>query len=141
MSTPSLINETQDLRIEHCRMFPDYLDLYSYLVELGKELPVINDDCEYIEMSGCQNKIYLGYWMSDGRMYFCGDSDSSIMRGVIMLLSMILSSHYPDEIAEADIYIFDRIGLKSNVSTLRQAGIDKIVETVKEMAKKEASKK
>lgn len=136
MSTPRLINEIQDLRIEHCQMFTDYLDLYSYLVEIGKELPVINDDCVYIEMSGCQNRIYLGYWMSDGRMYFCGDSDSSIMKGVIMLLSLILSSHFPDDIANSDIYIFDRIGLKGNVSTLRQAGIDKIVETVKEMAKK-----
>jgi len=138
MSTESLIKTNQELKIEELSCL-DYLELYSYFIELGTELELPNDDCEIVEMEGCQHKVTIAYWMADERMYFCGSSDSRIMKGIIHQLSLIVSGHYPNEIAESNIFIFDRIGIKSNVSTLRQAGIDKIVETFKEMARNEKS--
>lgn len=129
-----IIEETQNLRIDYLKDL-DYLDLYSYFIEIGHDLPNMNN-CSHTELlKGCQNEVNIGYWISDGKMYFTGSSTSGLMKGVIMMLSFILSSHYAIDIFNSKIFIFDKIGLSSGVSSLRSVGINNIIDKFKEFSK------
>ena len=119
------INEIQDQIIEEFSVFDDWMDKYSYLIELGKDLPQIvtsnKDDAHLID--GCQSRVWVAAEEHDGKVYFTADSDAVITKGVISLLIRVYSEHTIDEILDTDLYFIDRIGLKENLSPTRANGL------------------
>ena len=61
--------------------------------------------------------------MKDGLLYFTAESDALIVKGIIALLIRVLSGHTPQEIAAADLYFIDRIGLRDHLSPTRSNGL------------------
>lgn len=119
------INEIQDQIIEEFSVFDDWMDKYSYLIDLGKDLPAINtskkDETHLIE--GCQSRVWVDAEEKDGKIIFTADSDAIITKGIISLLIRVYSGHTPDEILNTDLYFIDRIGLKENLSPTRANGL------------------
>ena len=67
----------------------------------------------------------------DGNIVFTADSDALITKGIIALLIQVLSGHTPKEIAEADLYFIDRIGLKDHLSPTRSNGLLSMVKQIR----------
>ena len=67
----------------------------------------------------------------DGHIYFSADSDALITKGIIALLISVLSGHTPKEIAGADLYFIDRIGLKEHLSPTRSNGLLSMVKQIR----------
>ena len=89
------IKETQAEIIEEFEMFSDWMEKYEYLIELGKDLPIIDEKYKTEEnlIKGCQSQVWLHAVMQDGNMIFSADSDAIITKGIIALMVRVLSGH------------------------------------------------
>jgi len=121
------INELQDEIIEEFDSFDDWIERYELIIEYAKELekdPLPESDrTEQNLIDGCQSKVWFTCRCEDGKIYYRGDSDAMLVRGVVALLIHVLSGHEPKEILDADLYFIDRIGLKEHLSPTRTNGV------------------
>lgn len=119
------LNEVQDNIIDEFSVFDDWMDKYNILIEMGKELPLIDPKFKVKDylIEGCQSKVWL-YPQYDGIVVtFTADSDAIITRGIVALLIRVLSGRTTEEIIMADLYFIDRIGLRQNLSPTRSNGL------------------
>ncbi|MCD7937658.1 MAG: SufE family protein [Tannerellaceae bacterium] len=126
------INELQDNIVEEFSAFDDWMDKYALLIDLGNSLSPLDEQYkkENNLIEGCQSRVWLHAEYKDGKIYFQGESDAVIVKGIVSLLIQILSGHTPQEILDADLYFIDRIGLKEHLSPTRSNGL---VAMVKQM--------
>jgi cysteine desulfuration protein SufE len=127
------LKEVQDSIIDEFTVFDDWMDKYNYLIDLGKDLPVIDPRYKVKDflIEGCQSKVWL-YPEFDGKVIkFSADSDAIITRGIVSLLIKVLSGRTPQEIMTADLYFIDRIGLRQNLSPTRSNGLLSMVKQMK----------
>lgn len=126
------LNEVQDQIIEDFSIFEDWMDKYQQLIELGKDLPQIDEKkrTESYLIKGCQSKVWLDAELENGKILFSADSDAIITKGIVALLIQVLNQRTPKEIIDADLYFIDKIGLKENLSPTRSNGL---VAMVKQM--------
>lgn len=119
------INEVQDEIIEEFSVFEDWMDKYSYIIDLGNDLPELDEKYKTEEnlIDGCQSKVYVHPKMKDGRIIFKADSDAIITKGIIALLIRVYSKRTPDEILDSELYFIDKIGLKQHLSPTRSNGL------------------
>ncbi|CAM3865842.1 SufE family protein [Sphingobacterium prati] len=127
------INEIQNELIEDFAFFTDWMEKYEYIIQLGKEVPLIDEQYkteEYI-IKGCQSKVWLYPEVKDGRVYFTADSDAIITKGLVSLMVKVLSGHTAKEIVDADLYFVDEIGLKEHLSPTRANGLLSMIKQMK----------
>ena len=126
------INELQDEVIEEFSDFDDWMDKYQLLIDLGNEqeplAPEYKNDQNLID--GCQSRVWLQADLVDGKVEFQAESDALIVKGIVSLLVKVLSGHSAEEIADADLYFIEEIGLKEHLSPTRSNGL---VAMVKQM--------
>jgi len=131
------IKEKSQAVVEEFSMFEDWMDKYSYLIELGKDLPIIEEkykDQSHL-ISGCQSRVWLHAEEKDGLVFFTADSDAVITKGIISLLVSVLSGSKPSDIVNADFDFLDDIGLKSHLSPTRANGLVSMVKQIQLYAK------
>ena len=126
------IQEKSQSVVDEFSLFDDWMDKYSYLIELGKELPLIDEKYKNQThlISGCQSRVWLFAEEKNGVVSFTADSDAVITKGIISLLIRVLSGSSPSEIISADFNFLDVIGLKSHLSPTRANGL---VSMIKQM--------
>ncbi|MGO1520414.1 MAG: SufE family protein [Sphingobacterium sp.] len=127
------INEIQDELIDDFAFFQDWMEKYEHIIQLGKELPLINEvnkQDQYI-IKGCQSRVWLFPEMRDGCLFFTADSDAVITKGLVSLMVKVLSGHTPREIVEANLYFIDQIGLKEHLSPTRANGLLSMIKQMK----------
>lgn len=126
------INEIQDSVIDEFSAFDDWMDKYALLIDLGNSLPVLEEKykTESNLIEGCQSRVWLQADYVDGKIFFKGDSDAVIVKGIVSLLINVLSEHTPQDILDADLYFIEKIGLKEHLSPTRSNGL---VAMVKQM--------
>ncbi|MBR6048782.1 MAG: SufE family protein [Bacteroidales bacterium] len=127
------IQETEQQIIEEFANFDEWLDRYAYLIDLGKDCPVIEerDKTEQNLIKGCQSRVWLSCTYDNGVLHFRADSDAVITRGIIALLIRALDGHTPQEILDADLAFIDAIGLKEHLSPTRSNGLTSMVKQMK----------
>jgi len=127
------IKEVQDNIIEEFSLFDDWMDKYNLLIDLGKELPVIDPKFKVKDflIEGCQSKVWLHPDYDGKQITFTADSDAIITRGIVALLIKVLSNRSPDEIIATDLYFIDKIGLRQNLSPTRSNGLLSMVRQMK----------
>lgn len=127
------IKEQQDEIIADFELFGDWMDKYEYIIQLGKELPLIDPqykvDANLIK--GCQSRVWLHPECREGQLFFTADSDAVITKGLVSLVIKVLSGHSPAAIAEADIYFIDAIGLRNHLSPTRSNGLLSMLKQIK----------
>ena len=127
------INQVQDAIIEDFSVFDDWMEKYNLLIDMGKELPVIDPRFKtknYL-IEGCQSKVWLHPEFNGQKITFSADSDALITRGIVALLIKVLSNRTPDEIISSELYFIDRIGLRQNLSPTRSNGLLSMVRQIK----------
>lgn len=127
------INEIQDEIIEEFSVFDDWMDKYNLLIEMGKDLPIIDPKYktnDYL-IEGCQSKVWVHPDYDGEKITFTADSDAIITKGIISLLIRVLSYRTPDEIINSDLHFIDAIGLRQNLSPTRSNGLLSMVRQMK----------
>ena len=127
------INEIQDDLIEDFAFLTDWMEKYEHIIQLGKELPLIDEEYKQDQylIKGCQSKVWLYPSLEEGKIYFTADSDAVITKGLVSLMVKVLSGHSPQEIAASDLYFIDQIGLKEHLSPTRANGLLSMVKQMK----------
>ena len=127
------IAERQEEVIEEFAMFDDWMDKYEYLISLGKELPLIDENKKVEEniIKGCQSRVWLAADLTEGKIQFTADSDAIITKGIISLMIRVLTDSTPKEITEADLHFIDEVGLKEHLSPTRSNGLVSMVKQMK----------
>ena len=127
------IPEIQESIISEFALYDDWLDKYAYIIELGKECPLIDekDKTESNLIKGCQSRVWLSCEHRDGKLWFKADSDAVITKGIISLLIRALDGQTPQDILAADLHFIDEIGLKEHLSPTRSNGLTSMVKQMR----------
>jgi len=127
------IKDVQEEIITEFEIYDDWMDKYNYIIELSRDLPVIDPKLKVNGnlISGCQSKVWLDADYADGIVTYTADSDAIITKGIVSLLIRVLSNRSPDEILNTDLYFIDRIGLRQNLSPTRSNGLLSMIKQMK----------
>lgn len=130
------LKERSEQIAEEFSMFSDWMEKYEYIIELGKDLPLIDPVLKTDEriIKGCQSQVWLDAKFDGGKVHFTADSDAIITKGIISLLVRVLSDATPQEILEADLKFIDDIGLKEHLSPTRSNGLLSMIKQMKTYA-------
>jgi cysteine desulfuration protein SufE len=127
------IQEKQVQLIDEFSFFDDWMDKYNHIIDMGKDLPLIDPEKKTDEniIRGCQSRVWLDAQLMDGKVVFKADSDAIITKGIIALMVFVYSNETPEAILEADNHFIDAIGLKEHLSPTRANGLLAMVKQMK----------
>jgi len=127
------IKQIQEEIIDEFSMFDDWMDRYEYLIELGKSLPIIDEQFKLDEnlIKGCQSKVWLYSELEDDRVKFSADSDAILTKGIAALLLRVYSGQKPEDILTAETSFIDEVGLKEHLSPTRANGLVSMIKQIK----------
>jgi cysteine desulfuration protein SufE len=91
------IKEIQDEIVDEFSMFDDWMQRYEYIIELGKKLPLIEEEFKTEEniIKGCQSKVWLKGEQKGDVVIFTADSDAILTKGIIAILIRVLIKNLP----------------------------------------------
>jgi cysteine desulfuration protein SufE len=125
----------------------DYLeeweDRYRYLIELGRTLEALPEEAytEDNKVRGCASQVWLETKRlkdTDGNiiLFFRGDSDAHIVRGLVALVLALYSDHTPKDILATDaMQLFEKLGLAAHLTPQRANGLRAMVDRIKSEAR------
>lgn len=127
------IAELSEELVEEFDFLEDWMDKYTHLIEMGRELEPMPDeykDEEHI-VRGCQSKVWLHAEQEGSKVKFLADSDAIITKGLIAMLVKVLSNHSAKEIMDADLSFLDKIGVREHLSPNRSNGLNAMLKQMK----------
>ena len=127
------IEEIQNEIVEEFSMFDDWMQRYEYMIELGKSLPLIEEQYKTEDniIKGCQSKVWVHAALEGDKLVFTADSDAIITKGIIAILIRAFSNQKPKDIIEANTDFIDKIGLKDHLSPTRANGLVSMIKQLK----------
>ncbi|MCG2610440.1 SufE family protein [Flavobacterium sp. SM15] len=127
------IKEIQEEIVDEFSMFDDWMQRYEYIIELGKSLPLINEQFKTDDniIKGCQSKVWVHAEEQAGNVVFTADSDAILTKGIIAILVRTFSNQSPKAILESDTDFIDEIGLKEHLSPTRANGLVSMIKQIK----------
>ncbi|MGV3613381.1 MAG: SufE family protein [Fluviicola sp.] len=130
------IEEKQQEIISDFSIYDDWMDKYEYIIELGKELPLIDPEKKTEDrlIEGCQSRVWLDAHIDKDKIQLTADSDAIITKGIIGLLIRVLDNETPEDIVKSDLHFISDIGLQEHLSPTRANGLASMVKKIKLLA-------
>ena len=127
------IDQKQDEIIEEFSYFDDWMDKYELLIQLGKELPLIDEQYKVDSklIRGCQSQVWMHAEEKDDKVFYTADSDAVITKGLVGMVIKVLSGHAAEEITSAKLYFIQKIGLQNHLSPTRSNGLVAMIKQMK----------
>ncbi|MDP1908799.1 MAG: SufE family protein, partial [Hyphomicrobium sp.] len=125
--------------IENFTLLDEWDDRYRYVIELGRALPPLPESAhtDANKVQGCASQVWLlSHVEPDGTegpvLTFEGDSDAHIVRGLVAILIALYSGKSARDIVATDaLDLFDRMGLRENLTPQRSNGLRSMVERIR----------
>ena len=123
----------------------DWNEKYEFLVDLGRELPELDAELQTTEnqVRGCMSTVWMVARLKDvdpKTVELLADSDSLIVKGLIVVVLSVFSGRTPETILKEDVTeLFDQLGLSQHLSANRRNGLFAMVKRVKQLAAEHAS--
>jgi len=132
------IEEKQREIIEEFNDFDDWMEKYEYIIDLGKDLPLIAPEYKTEDrlIEGCQSRVWLHSEFKNNLMEYSADSDAIITKGIIGLLIQVMNKETPETILKTDLHFIKEIGLQEHLSPTRANGLLGMVKRMKTEALK-----
>jgi len=130
------IEEKEKELIEEFEMFDDWMDKYTYIIDMGKHSCSINnirDEKNLVQ--GCNSQVWLDARFEDGKMFFRADSDALIPKGIAQMLVRIYSGNSPTDIVNHNPVFVKEIGLEEHLSPNRANGLVSMINKMKNISK------
>lgn len=130
------IQEKQAEIIADFAIFDDWMEKYEYIIDLGKDLPLIDPHKKTADrlIEGCQSQVWLDAAVVENRIHFTADSDAIITKGIIGLLIRVFDNEKPEDIAKSDLHFIQEIGLQEHLSPTRSNGLVSMITKIKLLA-------
>jgi cysteine desulfuration protein SufE len=134
---------TIDEIIENFSTLDEWDDRYRYVIELGRGLAPLPeaDRTETNKVQGCASQVWLATRTQPNGaagpvLNFVADSDAHIVRGLIAILFALYSGKPARDILSTDaLSLFDRMGLRENLTPQRSNGLRSMVERIRSDAR------
>ncbi|QDH16385.1 SufE family protein [Swingsia samuiensis] len=117
-------------------MFDDWMERYQYIIEMGKKLPEfpLEWQNEQHRVPGCQSQVWLEAEEREGKLYFAGASDATIVQGLVALLLRVYSGRSKEEILKTDPVFLHEMGLVKALSANRGNGVEAMAQAIQKRA-------
>jgi len=127
------IQEIEKEIVDEFSFFPEWMEKYEHLIDLGKNLPIIEEKYKTDDhlIKGCQSQVWLHADLEGDKIKFTADSDAVITKGIIALMIRVLNNREPKKIVDADLAFIDEIGLKEHLSPTRSNGLVSMIKQMK----------
>ena len=127
------IQEIEKEIVDEFSFFPEWMEKYEHLIDLGKNLPIIEEKYKNEDhlIKGCQSRVWLHADLEGDKIKFTADSDAVITKGIIALMIRVLNNREPKKIVDADLAFIDEIGLKEHLSPTRSNGLVSMIKQMK----------
>jgi len=127
------IDEIQNEIVSDFELFDEWDDKYAYIIELGKKLPPMPEQYKTEEniVKGCQSKVWLHAHNKENKVFFLGDSDALIVKGLVALLIKVLSGQTAEDIARSNLFFLEKVGLQQHLSMTRANGLASMIKQMK----------
>jgi len=134
MSIKTRIKKIQDMFI----VFDNQMDKYTQLIEIGKNCEGL-PDCDKNNLNkiyGCASQAWVKTIKKNKYFVIKTDSDTLIVKGLLNILSLILSQSSKEEIMQIEINdILENIGLENSITSQRMNGFLNALNKIKESLK------
>ena len=129
----SSIKQIQEDITAEFNSFDNWVEKYEYLIDLGKELPEMEEKYKVDEnlIRGCQSKVWLFAKKNDDKIVYAADSDAIMTKGIIALLIRVFSKQNSTDIINANLYFIKSIGLQDQLSQTRSNGLLSMIKQIK----------
>ncbi|MDB5414818.1 MAG: Fe-S metabolism associated SufE [Rubritepida sp.] len=137
LDVSSTIEEVVTDLEEGFALFDDWEDRYRYLMDMGRELPVLTPE-EMVEANrvpGCQSRVWFIPRREGDRLYFRVNSDAAIVQGLMALLMRVFNGRTTAEILATDPNFLARLGLGENLSLSRRNGVAAVLARIQAAAR------
>jgi len=119
----------------------DWNQRYAFIIDMSDNLPPMPDSLKIDEnkVQGCMSQVWISAYHSyvyPEKIYFHGDCDTAVIKGVLAILIQLCNGKTADEIQQLDVdEFFERLHLHDHLSPTRHVGIYAIVEHMKQQAR------
>lgn len=119
----------------------DWEERYRYLINLGRKLATLSDEekCEANLVRGCQSQVWLIPEIEDDRFQFRGESDASIVSGLIVLILALHWNKTAEEILAIDASEeLKKLDLDNHITANRRNGLASMAAKIRSWAESTA---
>lgn len=111
---------------------------YLYIIDLGGHLPPLPKDMrtpDYL-VSGCQSQVWIVMTAdSNGDVQLYGDSDATIVKGLIAIVFILYQDLTLEEIGTINVRpFFDALSLTQHLTPSRSKGLEAMVQSIRAQA-------
>ena len=132
----STLNDAQQAIIDDFSLFPEWLDRYQYLIDLGRKLEPLEED-ERVDsnlLDGCQSRVWLVMDGDAQALNIRANSDAAIVSGLIALLIRVYDGAPPADILASEPAFVEAIGLSQHLSPTRANGLGAMLAAIHQKA-------
>ena len=132
--------EFEDI-LEDFDFLENWEDKYRYIIDLGKELECYPENLknEDHRVLGCASQVWFDVEVLESNnkklLYFIGDSDALIVKGLAVILFSLFSNKTPEEILQIDPdEELKKLNLEKNLTMQRSNGLFSMIKRIKQEA-------
>ena len=109
---------------------------YEQLLWYAKKLPAIAEEAKTEEnkVKGCVSQVYITASLEDGKVFYQGDSDAQLVKGLVAFLIEGLNELPPEEIIKVEPSFIEDTGLQVSLTPSRANGFFNIFQMMKKKA-------
>ncbi len=109
---------------------------YEQLLWYAKKLEEMPEEGKIPEnkVSGCVSQVYITANLEDGNVFYQGDSDAQLVKGLVALLIQGLNGLSPEKIVQVTPDFIEETGLKVSLTPSRANGFYNIFRTMQQKA-------
>ena len=135
---------TTDELLEAFEDIQEWDERYDYIIDLGRELPELPADLQTKEniVEGCMSTVWLVTSSEgpDSPVSIQTDSDSIIVKGLVVVMLAFFSGKTAAEILQSDVSDFlTKLGLNQHLSPQRRNGLFAMIKRLRVLATKIAA--
>ncbi len=130
----------QDL-IDDFSFMEDWEDRYMHVIDMGKDLSPLaaNEHNDITRVKGCVSQVWLvkdNNNAEPSRLFYRGDSDAHIVKGLVAIVIHIFSGQKADDIINTNIQaIMNDLGLAEHLSAQRSNGLKAMISRIQDDAR------
>lgn len=135
-NNPQQIPEKLERIVQRFQRHSDVKKRYEQLLWYAKKLPPLDEADKVPEnkVPGCVSQVYVTATLEEGKLFFQGDSDAQITKGLLGLLIEGLNGLSPIEIVNLSPQFIQETGLPVSLTPSRANGFYNIFKMLQQKA-------
>ncbi len=118
--------------VDEFEKFSSWEEKYSHLIKIGKDCHIEPKyQTDKYKVKGCQSSVWMFAELKDGKVFYQGDSDAAIVKGLVALTLRVYSGETPQDIMLLQPDFLEKLGLNAHLSQTRASGLASMIKQIK----------